>query len=106
MIKLLRSQWKSGNLDSEWFAADQNADISGRGETPDQYLQRMAKPGVFQDSLFMSAMAHLLGHDLVILHVHEASVPNKLFSWINSGGDRIGSGVPSQKCPLFIGTKF
>ena len=106
VIKLLRAQWKSGNLDSEWFAADQNADMSGRGETPDQYLQRMAKPGVFQDSLFLAGLSHLLGHDIILLAVHEASVPNGLYTRISGGGDRIGSGVSCQNCPLFIGKIF
>ena len=103
MIKILRDQWKAGKLHSDWFAADKDASESGHGETPEEYLKRMARPGVLQDHLFLTGLAHLLGHDLVLLAVHEAAVPNKLFTWIQGGGDKIGSGVPSQKCPLFIG---
>ena len=80
VIKILRDQWKAGKLHSDWFAADKDASESGHGETPEEYLKRMARPGVLQDHLFLTGLAHLLGHDLVFLAVHEASVQKKLFT--------------------------
>ena len=98
VIRVLRYQLKTGKIDSEFFASDKEADRSGRGETPEEYLKRMAQPGIFQDTLFLHAMAFLLGHDIVILPLHGEDIIR-----IFGGGDRIGSGVPCQTCPLFIG---
>ena len=64
----------------------------------------MSKHSTFVDSLFINTIAQMLGHDIVVVHMHEDSVANGLFSWIYGGGS-MGNGAPAQTCPLFL-TKY
>ena len=68
---------------------------------PEDYLTEMSKHDTYVDALFLNGLAQMLGHDLVIVHMHEDSVANGLFNWMYGGGD-LGNGSPSQSCPLFL----
>lgn len=71
---------------------------------PPSYITEMSKHSTFVDSLFINTIAQMLGHDIVVVHMHEDSVANGLFSWIYGGGS-MGNGAPAQTCPLFLSIK-
>ena len=68
---------------------------------PEDYLTEMSKHDTYVDALFLNGLAQMLGHDIVLVHMHEDSVANGLFNWMYGGGD-LGNGSPSQSCPLFL----
>ena len=45
----------------------------------------MSENGVFVDHPFLTVAAHHLGHDIVILPVHEETVANKSFELVYGG---------------------
>ena len=89
-IKLLKRLVKAGSVDLDWFA-----------QPPEVYIQQMSRTSEFVDSLFLNVLATLLKHDIIVVHMHEETVANKLFNWIHGGG-QIGEGIPSKNCPVFL----
>lgn len=69
--------------------------------TPGEYLAKMSRPGEFADNLFLSVLAPILKHDIVLLHVNASTSPNGVFTWI-PGGDFLTE-TYATRCPLFLG---
>ena len=61
----------------------------------------MSENGVFVDHPFLTVAAHHLGHDIVILPVHEETVANKSFELVYGGPILEEKSGPN--CPIFLG---
>ena len=72
IMEMMKS-WKAGKILPDVFAPD----------SPETYFARMRKKGEFVDHVFLTFLANLLGHDLILVHVNEHTVANRKFNWIH-----------------------
>ena len=70
-------------------------------ESPEDYINKMKKSGVYVDALFLRVMACVLQSDIVLLHLHKHTVNNTVYTWLKGGS--FLSETSGQKCPLFLG---
>ena len=82
-------------------------DLHKKGELPDvlgepeQYFRKMVKPGCFADEPFLCGAAVHLKRDIIIIHLHPATIANGLFNWVRGG--KFGSDQSAPGCPIFLG---
>ena len=63
-------------------------------------MSKMCKNGEFADQVFLLMAAALLGHDILLLHVHEDTCANGMYTWLPGGpyGEKRSSGT----MPIFL----
>ena len=85
---------------------DEMQDLHKKGELPDvlgepyQYFHKMVKPGCFGDEPFLYGAAVHLKRDIIILHLHPATITNGLFNWVR--GEKFGSDHSAQMSNIFV----
>ena len=89
-IKEMRKLSRDGHL-TPWLVE----------ESPEDYINKMKKSGVYVDALFLRVMACVLQSDIVLLHLHKHTVNNTVYTWLKGGS--FLSETSGQKCPLFLG---
>ena len=47
--------------------------------SPAVYLDKMRRDGEFADHLFIQMAGAILGHDIIVLYLHEDTSPNKMY---------------------------
>ena len=91
-IKYLKQLIRRNGADPSWFP---------EAGTPEDYIKRMSNPYEFVDAVFLNVLGRVLHRDIIVVHAHEATVQNKVFNWLMAG-DELGTGVPCQRCPMFL----
>ena len=69
--------------------------------SPENYLKKMSTHGEYVDQLFIQMAATVLGQDICVLHVHQDTCYNGMYT-LHPGGS-FGSGERSvEESPIFV----
>ena len=69
--------------------------------SPENYLKKMSTHGEYVDQLFIQMAATVLGQDICLLHVHQDTCYNGMYT-LHPGGS-FGSGERSvEESPIFV----
>ena len=68
--------------------------------SPAVYLDKMRRDGEFADHLFIQMAGAILGHDIIVLYLHEDTSPNKMY--VRVPGGPFGTEETGDGSPIFI----